>query len=50
MTSPREAPAKKPYRAPQFFNYGDLTEMTLAMGKTGSPDGATKGKNRFTGK
>jgi hypothetical protein len=45
-----EAPAKKPYKPPKLFVYGDLTQMTLAHGKTGSPDGAKKGSNRFTGK
>lgn len=44
-----EAP-KKPYQTPKLLAYGDLTEMTLAMGNMGKLDGgAIKGMRRTGG-
>jgi hypothetical protein len=36
-----EAP-KKPYRKPRLITYGDIREITQAVGTTGNPDGVTK--------
>lgn len=45
----RQTLPKKPYRKPQLFVYGDLTEMTRSSGSMMAQlDGATKG-NRKTG-
>jgi hypothetical protein len=39
MKSQVVLPSKKPYCAPKLFVYGDLTEMTQAMGFAGMKDG-----------
>lgn len=40
MRPQSEASAKKPYQAPKLLVYGNLTEMTLTMGrKKGNLDG-----------
>ena len=31
--------ARKPYQAPKLIVYGDLTDMTKAVGKAGMKDG-----------
>jgi hypothetical protein len=40
MRPQSEAPAKKPYQQPKLLIYGNLTEMTLTKGTTGTLDGA----------
>lgn len=39
MKSKSPEVTKKPYQAPMLLIYGDLTEMTGAMGMTGMLDG-----------
>ena len=40
---------KKVYRAPKLTQWGDLQEVTLNVGKAGSPDGAKAiGTNKAT--
>lgn len=51
MKQPSEAPAKKkPYQSPKLLVYGDLSEMTKAVGRKSNPDGAKVGNNRRTGR
>ena len=50
MTQSVEVPSKKkPYQPPKLLIYGNLTQMTLAKGLVGRPDGKTTGRNRRTG-
>jgi hypothetical protein len=35
---------KLPYKTPVLSEYGDLRQITLAVGNMGAKDGATKGK------
>ncbi|MDP6609260.1 MAG: lasso peptide [Vicinamibacterales bacterium] len=37
----RAAPAKKPYTKPQLTTYGDILEITQAVGYMGVSDGGT---------
>jgi hypothetical protein len=39
-------PPKKPYSIPKLFVYGDLTEMTKAMGPVGRKDGGGAFKSK----
>lgn len=39
-------PARKPYKRPRLQVYGDLENLTNAVGSKGNYDGATRGKNR----
>ena len=41
--------SKKPYQAPNLLVYGDLTEMTRAMGNMGRLDGGMAIGMRRTG-
>lgn len=50
MNRPAEVSAKEPYRAPKLLIYGNLTEMTQAIGSMSKnlDGGGTKGSNRKT--
>jgi len=51
MKQPSEALAKKkPYQSPKLLVYGDLVQMTKAVGRKAKKDGATSGNNRRTGR
>lgn len=50
MKQPQESVAKKPYQPPKLLVYGDLTEMTKAVGTKGGPDGGNKPRARRTGR
>ena len=51
MKQPSEIPAKKkPYQAPKLLIYGDLTQMTQAVGRSGQLDGGKTGIRRRTGR
>lgn len=39
MHSQDKGAAKKPYAAPQVFVYGDIREVTRAVGNKGAADG-----------
>lgn len=41
---------KKPYQAPKLLVYGDLSDMTKAVGPRGKLDGGHRLLKRFTGK
>jgi hypothetical protein len=49
MRPQSEAPAKKPYQKPKLLVYGNLTEMTLSKGSTGTADGSKGLGMRKTG-
>jgi hypothetical protein len=40
---------KKPYQSPKLLVYGDLAEMTKAIGRTSRIDGGTQPGKRRTG-
>ncbi len=42
-----QAPAKLPYSKPKFFDFGTLHDITMSVGNTGQPDGAS-GMNHKT--
>ena len=47
MTEQSSAPSgRKPYKAPELVKWGTIADMTLNVGSTGSPDGASKGKTK----
>lgn len=50
MKLPSERPARKPYQSPKLLVYGDLTEMTKAVGTGGKLDGGKKLGKRRTGR
>ncbi len=50
MKQPRINPAKKPYQSPKLLVYGDLTEMTKAVGRIAKPDGGSNPLKRRTGR
>lgn len=37
---------KRPYQRPRLESYGNIKEITLAVGMTGANDGSTHGNNR----
>ncbi|HKN23261.1 MAG TPA: lasso peptide [Candidatus Acidoferrum sp.] len=41
---------KKPYQSPKLLVYGNLTEMTQAVGRKHRSDGGKTGTLRFTGR
>jgi hypothetical protein len=41
---------KKPYQAPKLLVYGNLTDMTNAVGRSGKSDRGIHGVKRYTGK
>jgi len=45
-----EKPIKKPYQSPKLLVYGDLKDMTKAIGTKGGVDGGTKTGKRRTGR
>ena len=45
MLNERERPKKKPFQTPELIVYGDIREITLAVGKFGAADGG-KGQNK----
>jgi hypothetical protein len=49
MAQPSERLVKKPYQPPKLHVYGDLAEMTKALGKKGSRDGGVRPQKRNTG-
>jgi hypothetical protein len=49
MKQPANKSAKKPYESPKLLVYGDLREMTKAIGRKGQPDGGTHILKRRTG-
>ena len=50
MKQPSEKPTKKPYQSPKLLVYGDLAEMTKALGLTSRIDGGTHPGKRRTGR
>jgi hypothetical protein len=50
MKQPSEKSTKKPYQPPKLLVYGDLTEMTKALGKLGKADGGGNPQKRRTGR
>jgi hypothetical protein len=42
--------AKKPYQSPKLLVYGDLAEMTKAVGTKAKLDGGTQPRRRRTGR
>jgi hypothetical protein len=48
MTRPAETSAKKPYQAPKLLVYGNLTEMTQAVGNVKNLDGGLMAGMRKT--
>jgi hypothetical protein len=47
MDSQTKSLNKKPYRAPQLMNYGDIRQITRAVGMTnGAPDGSDMGMTK----
>ena len=48
MSRPAEVSAKKPYQAPKLLIYGNLTEMTRAVGGKHNPDGGLRAGMRKT--
>ena len=51
MKQPSEIPAKKkPFQAPKLLVYGDLTQMTQAVGTKGQPDGGRAFGRRRSGR
>lgn len=50
MKQPSEQSAKKPYQSPKLLVYGDLTEMTKAVGRSAKIDGGHNPNKRRTGK
>ncbi len=50
MKQPSEKSTKKPYQSPKLLVYGDLTEMTKALGRTSQIDGGNNPQKRRTGR
>lgn len=51
MKQPSETPPKKkPYQAPKLLIYGDLIQMTQAVGNKGQPDGGGRFGRRRSGR
>jgi len=46
MNRPAEGSAKKPYQAPKLLIYGNLTEMTQAVGNRQNLDGGIRAAMR----
>ncbi|MDH3444333.1 MAG: hypothetical protein OEN50_10450 [Deltaproteobacteria bacterium] len=42
-SDPQSEVIKKPYHAPEFFTYGDIREITKAIGMNGASDGGGGG-------
>jgi hypothetical protein len=49
MKQPSKKPTKKPYQSPKLLVYGNLTEMTKAVGRQGRRDGGGVFKPRTGG-
>jgi len=49
MKQPSERLPKKPYQPPKLLVYGDLAEMTKAIGTKGHADGGGNPRKRRTG-
>jgi hypothetical protein len=50
MKQPSKRTIKKPYQPPKLLVYGDLAEMTKALGTSSKLDGGTKPRKRRTGR
>ena len=50
MKQPSKCSAKKPYQQPKLLVYGDLAEMTKAVGTKSKIDGGTRPRQRRTGR
>jgi hypothetical protein len=51
MKQPSEkSEKKKPYQSPKLLVYGNLTQMTQAVGRKSQSDGGRIGTNRKTGR
>lgn len=50
MKQPSNKSAKKPYESPKLLVYGDLAQMTQAVGRKGQPDGGQQLLRRRTGR
>jgi hypothetical protein len=50
MKQPSNRSAKKAYESPKLLVYGDLTEMTKALGRVGKNDSGTNPLKRRTGR
>ena len=50
MKQPSEKSTKKPYQSPKLLVYGNLTEMTKALGRTSRIDGGNQSQKRRTGR
>ena len=50
MKQPSKRIDKKPYQPPKLLVYGDLAEMTKAVGTRSKLDGGTKPQKRRTGR
>ena len=50
MKQPSETIAKKPYQSPKLLVYGDLKDMTKALGTKGNVDGGHAARKNRTGK
>lgn len=50
MKQPSKRTHKKPYQPPKLLVYGDLAEMTKAVGSKSKIDGGTNPRMRRTGR
>jgi len=50
MKQPSKRSAKKPYQPPKLLVYGDLAEMTKAVGTRSKLDGGVRPQHRRTGR
>jgi hypothetical protein len=50
MKQPLKRSTKKPYQPPKLLVYGDLAEMTRAVGTKSQLDGGTNPRKRRTGR
>jgi hypothetical protein len=50
MKQPTKHTTKKPYQPPKLLVYGDLAEMTKAVGTKGKLDGGGRPRMRRTGR
>ena len=50
MKQPSKRTEKKPYQPPKLLVYGDLAEMTRAVGNKFKLDGGTNPRRRRTGR
>jgi hypothetical protein len=50
MKQPSEKSTKKPYQSPKLLVYGDLAEMTKAVGRLARIDGGGNPQKRRTGR